>query len=169
MRKNPTLEYVKSILDYDPKTGIFRWKHDHQRFPAGTEAGSINPNGYRYICIAVSGKKPKFLAHRLAWFYMTGKWPIDEIDHRDTDNGNNKWDNLREATSSQNKCNKVPYNKTGYKGVYYHNAKRRCRWGAAICINKKRKSLGMFFTAEAAYAAYCAAVEKYHGEFARVA
>lgn len=82
---------------------------------AGEIAGSINRDGY--VLIRVYRKL--YLAHRLAWLYMTGKEPKNLVDHIDRNPGNNKWDNLREATYSQNEMNRGPAycNRTGIKGV----------------------------------------------------
>lgn len=99
--------YLKSILDYEPETGIFRWKIVKRgwrgktiAFP-GDRAGHIERDGYWRI--SIDGKF--YLMHRLAWLWMTGDWPEIVIDHKDRDKGNNKWANLRDATYSENSRN----------------------------------------------------------------
>ena len=97
---------------------------------------------------------------------MTGEWCSAVIDHRDGDPSNNRWDNLRRATVSQNNANRRLHrnNKCGFKGVVQNP------WGrfiASIYKNGRRIHLGMFATPEAAHAAYVAAARELFGEFAR--
>jgi hypothetical protein len=78
-------------------------------------------------------------------------------------------ENLRPATKSQNAANrgKTCNNTSGFKGVWWRRRYRK--WQATIGVNGKRFYLGMFDTPEAAHAAYAAAAQRLHGEFARVA
>lgn len=89
----------------------------------------------------------------------------EKVDHRDNNPLNNSRSNLRVSTHSQNICNskKPTTNTSGYKGVSPSGNK----WRATIRLNGKAKHLGMFQNLEDAYAAYCEAALKYHGEFAR--
>ncbi len=66
--------------------------------------------------------KRAYLAYRLAWLYMTGKYPVDEIDHIDKDHSNDKWSNLRVASRSENERNKgaKKSNVSGIKGVKFN-------------------------------------------------
>jgi hypothetical protein len=86
-------------------------------------------------------------------------------EHRNMDSLDNRDENLRIATVSQNNCNRRAQrnNKSGFKGVYRHNQK----WAAQIGFNGKRKYLGYYPTPELAFAAYCAAAKQLHGDFAR--
>lgn len=169
-RNDLTADYVRSILDYNPETGVFVWKHrddvpNHVNVRlAGKTAGVMYEGGY--IKIKIHDKH--YAAHRLAWLYKTGEWPKDEVDHRDTKRNNNGFMNLREATLAKNQMNTgtPKNNKSGYKGVSWW--KKQKRWVAQIGYNKKRIFLGYFKTAEGAYAAYCNASKKYHGEFGRI-
>jgi hypothetical protein len=98
---------------------------------------------------------------------MTGDWPPFEIDHIDMNGLNNRWNNLREATHSQNMMNKLYPNSTGFKGV---SIRRKCTirpFVARIHINNRHKHLGYFKTAKEAHTAYVRAAQKEHGEFAR--
>lgn len=80
---------LKSLVNYNPVTGEFsRAGHD--------KCGTLTYQGY--LSIQVAGKR--YYAHRLAWFYMTGKWPENEIDHKNRIRNDNRWENLREATRS---------------------------------------------------------------------
>jgi len=87
---------------------------------------------------------------------MTGKLPDEEMDHKDRDPSNDKWDNLREATSSQNK-----YNRTydGLRGVYRSGSK----WWAHVGRNGY---LGTFDTLEEAIIARDAEALRLGGDFA---
>lgn len=101
---------------------------------------------------------------------------LDRLDPRTGDHIepdltlDNRRSNLRIATTATEQCcnqRKRKDNKSGYKGVHFH--KDSGKWETSISVNKKRIQLGLFHTAEEAYAAYCAAATKYHGEFARIA
>jgi hypothetical protein len=129
---------------------------------AGDVAGVTDTDGYRRITI--EGRA--YPAHQFAWFYMTGEWCSAVIDHRDGTPSNNRWDNLRPATVSQNNANRRLHrnNKCGFKGVVQN------QWGrfmASIYKNGCRHHLGMFATAEEAHAAYVEAAHRLFGEFAR--
>ncbi len=169
-KEYPSQEYLRSILDYNPETGIFIWKHRKEmpnnwngRF-AGAIAGEREIIGY--ITIVINYKK--YRAHKLAYIYMTGELP-EYIDHKDLDGFNNKWDNLRQSTRSQNQYNrrKQSNNTSGFKGVSLD--KERGKWIAQIVKEKKHYHLGRYNTKEAAFAAYKKAQQTLHGEFARVA
>lgn len=162
-RNDLTAEYVRSILDYNPDTGEFRWKINRPpRGKAGEIAGSINANGYRKMGI----RQREYYAHRLAWLIMTGEWPPAEVDHRHGDPSDNRWEKLRAATSSQNIINRPsPGGRSGYRGVSW--AWSSSKWMATITVKKKTTYLGIFDTAEEAHEAYLRASERLHGEFAR--
>lgn len=171
--KKITQKFLKSVLDYNQETGLFVWKKKtairrmdrtwNTRF--GTKiAGCKNNCGYIQIYV----KSIPYLAHKLAWLYMTGEWP-EELDHIDVNRSNNAFLNLRLVTSSQNKCNrgKQTNNKSGFKGVCYYPPLNK--WHAQIHLKGDRIHLGYHNCPTAAYIAYCHAAKKYHGEFARVA
>jgi hypothetical protein len=165
-----TFSEVRRILDYDPDTGLFRWKHRPEmsgqrngKF-AGALAGNVRPDG----CIDIKIHGKLYRSHRIAWFWMTGEWPSAQIDHRDLNRGNNKWNNLREATHSQNLWNRGinASNTSGYKGVSYNKGCKK--WQAYISVSGRRRHLGLFATPEEAHAAYSLAATELHGDFARV-
>lgn len=157
---------LKELLHYDPETGLFRWKVCRKRPKAnpGDVAGKRHPS-QAYIRIGFDGWM--WLAHRLAFLYMAGEWPGEQVDHIDGDPLNNKWSNLRAATPAENLSNarRRRANKSGYKGV----SRIRNKWRAAITKNGKCHYLGVFETPEQAHAAYCAAAVKLAGQFARAA
>jgi hypothetical protein len=165
VRRRPRLTRarLRELLHYDPATGEFRWlKRVSRPTRVGDAAGALEINGYRKITI--EGRQ--YRAHHLAWLYMTGQWRSGLIDHRDGDRSNNRWDNLRRATASQNCANRrLPRNnKCRLKGVTRTESHR---WRAGIHKNGRRRHLGIFSTPEAAHAAYVAAARKLFGEFAR--
>lgn len=159
-----TLARLRELLAYDPETGVFTWRVNRGAKRAGDVAGNKNCV-LGYVLIGIDYRT--YLAHRLAWLYMTGEWPADEVDHWDLDGANNRWVNLREATKGENGANRpAPANNTsGYKGVYWHA--RAGRWMAQIMKNQRSLYLGLHDTREEAAAAYLAAASKEFGEFAR--
>ena len=110
-----TQERLKYLLNYDPETGNWTWRNpaNHNSRLKGRSAGNVRNDGYRIIRIDTV----PYYAHRLAFLYMTGLMPKEEVDHIDRDPFNNAWSNLREATSSQNKYNRR-YTNGVYRGVY---------------------------------------------------
>lgn len=161
-----TAERLKELLDYDPGSGVFTWKvaRRGQYARPGVAAGTRHINGY--MCIGVDRRR--YLAHRLAWLYMTGEWPRDEVDHRNLDRLDNRWVNLRAANHDENSRNTRirRNNTTGLKGVsHYHDGPRSFR--ARIFVKGKEHHLGLFATAEEAHEAYCKASANLHGEFGR--
>lgn len=156
---------LREVLNYDPETGVFTWKISKSggHIKSGRLAGSANSKGY----IQIKFEGVSYKAHRLAWLYMTGRWPAEEIDHEDLDKGNNRWSNLREATQSQQVANRpvLKSSRSGLKGIRL--CKHSGKWWARIRVQNKRVSLGCFDTPEAAHAAYCRAAVKHFGEFAR--
>lgn len=111
-----SLAFLKEFIHYNPNTGIFTWLKvpPHSRVKAGDTAG----NGVmRYPRISLNNWH--YSAHRLAFFYITGAWPKDQIDHIDGDTKNIKWENLREATRQQNGWNRKVFktNKLGQKNI----------------------------------------------------
>ncbi|MDQ0505996.1 HNH endonuclease [Xanthobacter agilis] len=169
-----TQQFVRSILDYEPETGIFTWRERSDVRPqwngryAGKRAGyewTANGGG-RYRSIRILDWP--FPEHRVAWLWMTGAMPVDSIDHTDLNGLNNRWGNLREATKVQNGHNTSVQrrNTSGYKGVSFH--KETGRFRAYIQHNGRQKWLGYHNTAEAAHAAYVDAVKELRGEFGRV-
>ncbi len=151
------------MLHYDPITGEFTWLRSVYRVKRGDLAGSFDKDGY--VLIKLDQKTYK--AHRLAWLYMTGAWPTDEIDHRDLNKSNNAWANLRAATKSQNMGNiSVRSNsQTGVKGVQFDG--RRGYYYATIIVDRRKRWLGSFPDAASASAAYSKAATQLRGEFAR--
>lgn len=173
-----TAELVRELLDYDPETGVLRWKQrPREGFPsvgawvswnkrcANAQAGCLDCIGY--VKMRLLGRTQR--AHRVIWLWMTGEWPDLDIDHRDCDPSNNRWSNLRLATRTQNHANRSMQrnNSSGYKGVSFH--KESSRWRAVITVQRRHIELGKFDDIEDARAAYLKAAADFFGEFARAA
>lgn len=163
-----TAKELREILSYNPKTGIFRYLKFPSRGLHKEEAGTINSEGYVRIKI----RKKAYLAHRLAFIYMKGKWPRYEIDHRNGVRSDNRWENLRAATDLENSRNRKPHKNKAIpvKGVYMvsTNKQRKNPYLAAICLNGRMIHLGVYPTIESASAAYQAAALQHFGKFARI-
>lgn len=163
--RKPTAEEVRKMLSYDPKTGILRWKVERYRKHVGDVAGCIytSPRGYRAVNVSVNYYR--CAASRIIWLLVKGVWPTNEIDHIDNDGTNNRWNNLRDVTHSQNGKNLKlkKNNKTGVAGVHWSS--RRKRYVAKIWTNGKETFLGYFDNVKDAKVVREKAVLKYHGEF----
>lgn len=144
-----TQEILKEEFLYDPVLGEFWRLKKRSTSNMGVPAGYVQKRGN--IAISVLGKAYK--AHRLAWLYMTGDWPKDQIDHINGDPTDNRWSNLREVDNMENTRNVgIPKNNTsGVMGVWWH--KQNKKWCAEIKVNYKKISLGLYKTIEEAAAA----------------
>lgn len=176
---------LDQLLSYDAATGNLFWK---ARTPdmfsatqcrtaehicanwnsknAGREALTAD-NGHGYLWGRIYGRQ--YLAHRVVWAMHSGSWPDADIDHMDTNRANNKIENLRPASRSENmrNCRAHKDGASGKKGVTFN--KKEGKWMARIMVHGKHHHLGRHLTPEAAHAAYCQAAQALHGEFARVA
>jgi hypothetical protein len=157
---------LKTQLRYEPLTGVFVWlkPSPYHSEKTGREAGTFTPSraGKLYCNITIGGKKLK--RSRLAWLYMTGEWPTNQVDHINGNSCDDRWANLREATATQNAWN------------HKHRARRISlpmgvrelsgRYQARLAVNKQMIHLGCFDTPEEASATYQQAREVHYGEFA---
>lgn len=157
-----TADRLREIVNYDPDTGVFQWKHSHYRMRPDRTLGSPDRDGYLQARVENTTQK----LHRLAWLYVHGRWPAKWIDHVNGNPGDNRITNLREATISENHRNRRPYGSSGFKGVCW-NALRH-KWQASIKFGERNTYLGLFETAEEAHRAYCEAARQHFGEFARM-
>lgn len=147
------------VLSYDPTTGDFTWLVQHKRAAIGAKAGHVTAEGYRRL--KIDGKL--YLQHRLAFLYMTGCWPKNQVDHVDGDVTNNSWNNLREATRTQNLWN-MKVRAAHLKGAY---PAENGKWKSSIAFNKKQIYLGRFDSESEAHAAYILKARELFGVFAR--
>jgi hypothetical protein len=156
-----TQEYLKKLLTYYPDTGTFVWNESRGNRLAGAMAGNMSHIGYWKIKI----DSKQHSAHRLAFLYVNGYYPSNNIDHINRVRSDNRWVNLREATPSENGFNRLlnSNNKSGFKGVHW--VARNNRWHAVGILNKKYIHLGSFEEFELAVAARQKFELAHHGEF----
>lgn len=135
-----TQKKLKELLYYNPDTGIFRWNISKPGVRKGSIAGSINPNGYRYITI----NRKKYSASRIAFFLMEGFWPKYEIDHINRKKSDDRWKNLRHVPHVCNAKNRGIHknNKSGVTGVSWNTLTNN--WYASIMVNGNTKNLGYY-------------------------
>ncbi len=156
-------EILLAHLNYDPATGHFvRLRKTSNNMNVGDRAGSFDG---LYEKIGLLGRR--YYSHRLAWFYTGKCWPPAEIDHINGDKTDNRLDNLRLATRSQNVANRkvLKTNKTGIKGVCWDS--RRCKWIAQCMVDGRNEFLGAFDTSSDAHSAYSHRAKQVHGNFVR--
>jgi hypothetical protein len=164
-----TRERLKELLSYDPNTGVFRWRVDrkcgnhHKRIcvKAGDQAGYYSAKD-GYLRVHIDGRR--ILGQRLAWLYVHGCFPKEDIDHTNGIPSDNRLSNLRESNRSQNLAN-GKCRRSGLKGACFDKSKGK--WIAQITKNSKNHYLGRFATEQEAHNAYMAAAIKLFGEFAR--
>ena len=160
-----TARRAREVFDYDPDTGILRWRSSPDRDSAwisrwsGEIAGTTTNNGGRHVVV----DRVAYQAPRVIWLWVTGFWPQIWIDHKDGDRSNNKWDNLREATPSENQQNRAfdKRNTSGFTGVHW--SKYLQAWRACISVDNHRYwASRSFSTPEEASAAYLGLKAKHH-------
>jgi hypothetical protein len=162
-----TQERLKKLLIYERRTGRFIWRLRPVRCKqdatwnsawSGKEAGSLKPSGYILICVDYQ----LYRAHRLAFLYVLGRFPIADVDHKNRIRSDNRWRNLREASRSQNLAN--GRHKKSDRGV----RRLPCgTWQARIAIKGNSQGLGTFRLKRDAIAAYKKAAKKRFGNFHR--
>lgn len=139
-RSNLTQNRLRELLVYISETGEFFSRVRRQGIPFGRPRGSRNNFGY--VKIKVDGID--YLAHRLAWLYVTGRWPEQDLDHKNGRRSDNSFANLREASVKQNRENRNPVssNTSGFRGVSW--AASRSKWLAQIKHYGIQNNLGRF-------------------------
>jgi hypothetical protein len=161
----PPRSRILEVFDFNPLTGFFyRRSSKYCPWLNGQRSGSVGPKGYRLLHLDGT----YYMEHRLAWVVHYGTIPHGlTIDHTNGNTGDNRISNLRLASDSENSYHRKRRsdNRTGHKGVYQReNGKYR----ACITVKKQKVNLGTFDTSEEAYAAYCEAARRLHGDFARL-
>lgn len=154
---------LKNRVCYDPVTGVFTWLVSGGGRKAGDVCGCSH-NNEGYVNIQLAGKM--YRAHRLAWFYVFGRWP-DVVDHINGNRKDNRLINLRNCTHRENIRNSRTNvnNTSGVKGVGW--CKTKNRWRARIEADGKDHHIGYFSTIEEAEKAVVDARNRLHGCFAR--
>lgn len=159
--KLPEIDDLKTHLSYDENTGLFTWiVPTNPRIKVGSNAGVYrNDKRNRYQYLRFRGQI--YLGHRLAWFYVFGKWP-STIDHVNGDKRDNRLCNLREVTPGENMQNQSAKGKgrSGLIGAIWNE--RRSKWFAQITVGRKCIHLGSFDDKNDAHRAYVEAKKTYH-------
>jgi len=153
-----TQEKLKELVDY--VDGMLVAKTNSKCRKVGDTLSSLTDKGY--LRSSVGGKS--YQIHRLVFLYHHGYMPI-QVDHIDGNRINNKIENLRDATSSQNNQNRKATSSSGVKGVVWH--KQSKKWVASICVNRKSVHLGSFLSIEEAALVANRVRQLAHGEFYR--
>ena len=142
-----SIETLKEYLSYRPGTGQLFWnKRSSPLAGPGDEAGRAG-GGIRYKKIQLKNKT--FLAHRVCWALHYGEWPADQIDHINGDRLDNRIENLRCVSSSENMRNQIKHRKGKKFGVHFVRGK----WHSSIRKNNKSVFIGSFKTQDEAAAA----------------
>lgn len=138
------------VLHYNPLTGLFIWKVIPNRYDKkiGDQAQIIDSRGYCHV--RLFGRS--YLAHRVAWFHINGKWPSNQLDHINGVKSDNRIANLREATAQQNALNNTVYsnNQSGRTGVSLVKRRKKMKWQAFIRRDRRLYHLGYFDSFEQA-------------------
>ena len=157
-----TQDQVRHAFDYNPETGILRWKNSlSARASNGSVAGRPDKDGYLMVGLFTLTLK----VHRVIFLYMTGSFPKYEVDHINNDPSDNRWSNLRESTRRQN-CRNTSLgqrNSSGVKGVSWRS--KYSNWRAFIVYEGVFIHLGVFEDLREAESAVRAKREELHGEF----
>lgn len=155
---------ANELLQYNPDTGLLRWRVRrrgcrHDWFPGSLGQHKFGVYSYH---IKIDGKA--YYVSRIAWLLMHGEMPLDKIDHCDGNSLNNKFSNLREATSQQNNFNARSHGSLGHKGISFD--KQRKKYRARIRIENVMVDLGGYNTAQEAGWAYEFVAAAYQKHFA---
>lgn len=161
-RKLPSRKRLLELFECNTKDGtLMRRLTRGSTAVAGSIAGYEHGNGY----LRVNVDMEKIFVHRIIWFIATGRWPKNQIDHKNMIRDDNRFCNLREANKAQNAINSgAPANNTsGVRGVRFHGP--RGKWTATIKVKQKNIYLGYFMVFEQAVSARMKAEKKFFGEF----
>ena len=156
-----TQQRLHEVYSYDTATGEFRRRSTVRRWRVGQIAGAFH-HGY----VRINIDREMYYAHRLAWLYVYGKMPDEEIDHINHCRSDNRLDNLRLASRMDNGAN-LPIkrnNTSGVSGVSW--ATREQKWEVHLMRNGVRYNLGQFSDFDQAVAARRAAEQEHFGDFA---
>ena len=159
-----TAARIHRLFNYNPDTGLFvRTMNKSNGHRVGDVVGSADDKGY--LTMMVDGRSHK--VHRIAWLYMTGEHPTDQIDHINGIKSDNRWVNLREATPLQNCINRntPKHNTSGITGVTFDKSTNK--WRAQIMLQGKTFWLGSFDTIKEAAASRKGAANLLFGEWQR--
>ncbi len=154
-----TAERARELFAYDPHTGALTWKKSGKGRRMDLRAGQLRKDGYGKTKVDYQ----EVYNHRLIWLMVTGEWPQHEIDHRDGNPRNNRWENLRDVhplVNCENKRKPGQTNTSGYLGVDWRQDLGKFR--AVITVKGRQINLGFFTDPSDAHAAYLTAKRKLH-------
>lgn len=159
------VEVLRQEFRYDPKTGLLWWKRPGLGRRLNRPAGRSDKSRH----VTVGFMYQQYMAHHIIWALKTGKWPKKEIDHKNRIRSDNRWRNLRLATTTQNRANSSLRcdNTSGVKGVSWHALRRK--WRVRVYVGGKEKHLGLFTNFKTAGRTYQQAAKQSFGEFAHAA
>ena len=146
---------LSKYFSYDPDSGELRWKIRKGKMRAGSLAGCKNKHGH--LVVGLNGTL--YYVHRIAFALMTGAWPAEDIDHKNREPADNRWSNIRVATTSQNCANKASASGATSKLLGVSWNRDRARWTAHIRVNGRSKYLGLFDSEMEAARAYANAAD----------
>jgi hypothetical protein len=156
-----SVERLRELLSVH-EDGSLVWRSTNSnRAPAGSPV-SATKNRAGYLRVGIDGKR--YYAHRVVFALVHGRWPVG-IDHINGNRSDNRPENIREASASQNMINRMadPRNTSGHRGVHFDKAHKR--WLASIVVNGASKHLGRFLSWRDAAETYVLASLEHHGEF----
>lgn len=147
---------IKSVLNYEKETGVFTWAvyRNHKALKGGIP-GRLDRDGYLMITVF----KKEYSASRLAWAFVNGKFPDEQIDHINGNKLDNRIENLRACTQAQNQQNKASV------GVSFNKSNNK--WQAQIKKERKNYYIGCFADKDAAIEAYRKKSVDLFGEYSR--
>lgn len=155
-------DFLKEHISYDPLTGIFTWKKlpKYSKKKIGDTIGILTTQGYLFVYV----KGQTVLLHRLAFLLMNGSFPSEVVDHIDQNKLNNKFNNLRLASYSQNACNsKTRKSETNIRNVYFN--KKLNKFEVKIKHKYKSYFFGLFDSAKEAEQVAIKERKRLHGEY----
>lgn len=155
-----TAETLRRVLNYNPDTGLLTWRESRGRVAAGQVAGSLRKRD-GVVRVRVNGRF--YGAHRLAWLWVNGRWPGNELDHINGIPSDNRIANLRDCGRTINRQNmRRAHHDSASKtlGVSWSASSRK--WRARIWAGGKEVGLGIFDTTEQAHKAYLTAKRRLH-------
>jgi len=134
-----TLEDAHFLFRVDLNTGVLCWNIDRRRARRGQVAGTLDTST-GYLVVTVNYRK--YSVHEIIWLLVHGSWANSHIDHIDRSKLNNKPNNLRLATSRENKLNSPTSDNA--VGCYWDNKNQN--WRVAIRYEGSLLNLGSFIT-----------------------
>lgn len=169
-----TVAELRDLITYDPQSGVLTWRTRdgassfNARF-AGKPVGCLCSLGYIKFSLKIGERVYTLLGHRIAAALHLDRWlePSEEVDHKNGVRNDNRWENLRICSRAENGKNQSLFvtNTSGFKGVYFN--KVRGMWLAQILVDKRRRSIGYYASAEEGARAYDKEAQAHFGEFAR--